>query len=98
MIVDRNALRDLSVLISAARTPREAQLLLEDLFTPRERVFFSERWRLVQLLAAGMKQRDIKKTMNISISKITRGSRMFKHGSGGFTLFLRRLKNLPRKR
>ena len=94
---DKRLQQDLHTLFVHVRNQREAEMLLEDLLTPRERSSLAERWQVVQALASGMKQRDIKKKFRISMSKITRGSRALRHGSGGFTLFLRRLKNLPRK-
>lgn len=87
-----SSFHDLHVLFASVKKKKEAKMLLEDILTPQELRSVAERWRLVQALASGMKQRDINKKLNISISKITRGSRMLKDGSGGFGLFLKRLK------
>ena len=84
--------RDLQRLFASIKNEKEAELFLEDMFTASERASLVERWRLIQALASGMTQRDINKKLKISISKITRGSKMLKHGSGGFGLFLKRLK------
>lgn len=86
-----SSLRDLSKLFVSVTTEKEAELLLEDILTPRELRSVAERWRIVQALASGMTQRDINKKLKISISKITRGSRMLKHGSGAFRHFLQKL-------
>ena len=86
------SLYDLQTLFVHIRNQREAEILLKDILTPRELASVAERWRLIQALASGMKQRDIKKKLKISISKVTRGSRALRHGSGGFLLFLKRLK------
>ena len=86
---------ELCQLLASVRTQHEAELLLSDLFTPHEAASLAERWQLIQALAAGMPQRDVKKKLKISISKITRGSRVLKYGTGGFHLFL---KKLPPKR
>ena len=83
--------RDLRKLFASVKNEREAGLLLQDILTPQELDSLSERWRLIQALASGMKQREINKKLKISISKITRGSKMLKYGSGGFKLFLKRL-------
>lgn len=77
-------------LIASIKSEKEAQMLLTDLFTPQELEDLADRWQLIQLLASGMPQRDIARKMNISISKITRGSTALKHGEGGFEMFLRR--------
>jgi TrpR family trp operon transcriptional repressor len=85
------ARKDLYKLFCAIETPEEAKLLLEDILTPQELESVAERWQEVQLLAKGMTQRDVAKKLNISISKVTRGSRMLQYGTGGFRLFLEKL-------
>jgi Trp operon repressor len=86
--------RELYELIASVKTAEEARLLLSDLLTPQEMDSMAERWQLVQLLAKDMPQRDISEKLGISISKITRGSRVMQHGTGGFAHFLKRLKRL----
>lgn len=77
-------------LIASIATAKEARLLLEDLLTPQELDQLTERWQLVQLLAAGTPQREIAKKLGVSIATVTRGSRMLQHGSGGFGAFLKK--------
>lgn len=83
--------KDLYKLFCAIETPHEAEVLLADILTPQELDSVAERWQEIQLLAKGMTQRDVAKKLNISISKVTRGSRMLQYGSGGFSLFLKKL-------
>lgn len=83
--------KDLYKLFCAIETPEEAKLLLEDILTPQELDSVAERWQEVQLLAQGMTQRGVAKKLDISISKVTRGSRMLQFGSGGFSLFLKKM-------
>lgn len=92
MAVPPKHLRDLYELFSSAQSAEEAEKLLADILTPQELASVAERWQLVQELAKGTPQRDIAKKLKISISKITRGSRMLQFGSGGFRLFLERMK------
>ena len=94
MPTDRHALRELHTLFASVRNPKEAEMLIDDILTPSEVASLVERWQLIQLLAKGVKQREIKKKLNISISKITRGSHMLKNGGGGFMYFLRKLKKI----
>lgn len=84
-------LEELYRLFAAVDTPREAEMLLQDILTPQELASLSERWQLIQKLHAGEPQRDIAQELGVSISKITRGSRMLQYGSGGFEYFLRKL-------
>jgi TrpR family transcriptional regulator, trp operon repressor len=83
---------DLYELFASIESPEEAELLLKDILTPQELDSLAERWQLVQWLHSGVAQRDIAKKLKISISKITRGSRMLQYGSGGFSYFLKKLR------
>ena len=85
-------LADLYKLFASVESEREAEKLLKDMLTPQELASIAERWQLVQKLSAGVPQRKISEELGISISKITRGSRMLQYGGGGFKYFLRKLK------
>jgi TrpR family trp operon transcriptional repressor len=74
------------------KSEKEAELLLQDILTPQELESVAERWQLIQALASGKPQREIAHDLKLSISKITRGSRMLKYGSGGFKHFLAKLR------
>jgi len=84
----RPHLRDIFRLFASVESPREAELLLRDILTPAELADVAERWALVKELHKGTPQREIAAKLGVSISKITRGSRMLQEGSGGFALFL----------
>lgn len=84
--------KDLWNLIAAIKNPKEAGLLLTDLLTPAEIQSLSKRWHELQLLANGTPHRSVAKQCGISISKVTRGSRVLSSGTGGAWMFLKRLK------
>ena len=84
-------------LFASIESPKEAELLLKDILTPQELESVAERWQEIQLLAKGMTQREVSKKLGISISKVTRGSRMLQYGTGGFRLFLKKLGKIPRQ-
>lgn len=84
--------QDLYQLFSSIETEEEAEMLLKDILTPQELDSIAERWQLISALDAGMPQREIAKKLQISISKITRGSRMMQYGAGGFAHFLQKMK------
>ncbi|MBN2429838.1 MAG: transcriptional regulator [Acidobacteria bacterium] len=50
----------------------------EEIFTPAERQTLGLRWELMRLLRQQVSQRDIADRLNISLCKITRGSRILK--------------------
>lgn len=89
MSADR--LQELFRLFSVIKHPREAELLLTDLLTPRELGSLAKRWELLRELAHGTRQRAVAKKLKLSISKITRGSRVLRHGTGASLVFLKRL-------
>jgi len=88
--------RELFRLFSVIRSAREAQMLLTDLLTPAEIRSLTKRWLELQELARGVSQREVVKKLHVSISKVTRGSRVLRHGTGGAWLFLKRLGKLKK--
>ena len=91
MPVPSQHLKELYALFASVGNEKEAELLLKDMLTPQELASLAERWQLIQELATGTPQRDIAKKLKISISKITRGSRMLQYGSGGFAYFIEKM-------
>ncbi len=85
-------------LFASVRNAHEAEILLVDLLTPAERRKIAKRWEELKLLARGMPQRQIAGKLGLSISKITRGSRVLQEGSGGAWFFLERLEGLKKRK
>jgi TrpR family trp operon transcriptional repressor len=54
------------------------------LFTPREIADLAKRWALVKALAQKIPQREIARSLQISLCKITRGSRELKKPDSAF--------------
>ena len=92
MAIPKKHLSELYKLFASISSDKEAEKLLQDILTPQELASVAERWQLVQMLDAGVPQREIAKKLGISISKITRGSRQMQYGDGGFEKFLDKLK------
>ncbi|MDE5897760.1 MAG: trp operon repressor [Treponemataceae bacterium] len=61
------------------------------LFTAAERKDFSERWLLVKEISAGTTQREIARKFNLSLCKITRGSRELRKEHSAFRAMLKKL-------
>jgi TrpR family transcriptional regulator, trp operon repressor len=59
--------------------PQEMEAFLEELLTPGELCDVTLRWQLIELLAKGVSQRKIAEELQISLCKITRGSRILKN-------------------
>lgn len=77
-------LKEIARILAGISEERQIYEFLIGLLTPGERERIGLRWRLVKLLARGMKQRSIAEKLGVSLCKITRGSYELKHGPRGF--------------
>lgn len=91
MVVPLRHYKELCELFASAENPKEVDMLLQDILTPQEIESIAERWQLIRQLSSGKPQRDVAKNLKVSISKITRGSRVLKYGAGGFRHFIDKL-------
>jgi TrpR family trp operon transcriptional repressor len=85
-------LGELSRTLAAIREPEFIDDLLRCLLTPAETADIAARWALVKALDEGRPQREIAKSLGISLCKITRGSRELKKPNSAFRRALGRIK------
>lgn len=62
--------------------PRQLEKFFRAFFTPKECNTLSDRYQLVQMLLEEKPQREIAKTLGVSISQISRGSAELQFGMG----------------
>ena len=74
----KTSIREVAEVLAGLKGRRECCDFLEAILTPDEKAIIGLRWRLVCLLAQGLRQRDIVKRLGVSLCKITRGSRELK--------------------
>ena len=79
------SLADLSSILARLDEPAAIERFLKDLLTPAEIQVVTERWAIVRMRAAGMTQREVALTLDVSVTTVTRGNRQLQHGEGGFT-------------
>ncbi len=79
-----NGLKELYSIISDINNPQLVQDFFECLLTPSERKDISARWLLVKEIHKGTSQREIAKKFNMSLCKITRGSKELKKPDSAF--------------
>lgn len=84
----RQEYNELIDLISATNDRDFIASFFDCIFTPGERKDFAERWLVVKELKAGMTQRDIAKKYNMSLCKITRGSKELQKEDSAFRVAL----------
>ncbi|MBP5757467.1 MAG: transcriptional regulator [Spirochaetales bacterium] len=66
-------------IFSRTTDKREMRSLFEDVFTDAERTDIAKRWYIFKELYKGTPQRKIAKDMEVSLCKITRGSKTLKN-------------------
>jgi TrpR family transcriptional regulator, trp operon repressor len=70
---------NLVLAMNAFDAPAELDAFLDEIFTRPERRDFALRWRLMEMLHAGISQRAIAARLGVSLCKITRGSKIVKN-------------------
>ena len=73
-----NRLKEISTVLSKIKSDVLIHGFLKSILTKNEIKNISLRWELVKLLEKGVSQRKIVKELNISLCKITRGSKELK--------------------
>jgi TrpR family trp operon transcriptional repressor len=73
-----SARQDLAAALLSISSLEEMETFLEELLTPRELCDVTLRWRLLELLTQGVSQRKIAEDLQVSLCKITRGSRILR--------------------
>lgn len=84
---------ELCGLLLKIKDKNELKSVFNCLFTPNERRDFAERWQVVKELKAGTTQREIARKYNMSLCKITRGSKELQKSGSGFLRLLELLKD-----
>ena len=83
-----DSFNEICKILSQCQSPKEASDFLACLCTPAERKDFSKRWLSVKELYKGTPQREIAKKFNMSLCKITRGSKELRKEGSAFRKIL----------
>ena len=73
------SIKEISKVLKKINSDKEIQNFLLELLTESEVETLSKRWRIVKMLLEGKTQRDIAKELNVSLCKVTRGSKILKN-------------------
>ncbi len=88
-----DSFNEICKILSECSNESEAKEFLACLCTPAEREDFSKRWLSVKELYKGTPQREIAKKFNMSLCKITRGSRELRKEDSAFRKILEKDQN-----
>jgi TrpR family trp operon transcriptional repressor len=95
-IDDPRVAKNLTEMAQTIAKIRDGELIesfLRCLLTPAETADIAARWALVKALGKKIPQREIAKTLGLSLCKITRGSRELQKPGSAFQRILEILKN-----
>lgn len=81
-------LRELIEIFSETTDRRSMRKLFDELFTASEEKDLAKRWYIMKELYKGTPQRRIAEDMEVSLCKITRGSRILKDEESAFRAIL----------
>lgn len=81
-------LEELIEIFSRTTDKKDMRALFNELFTGAELTDISKRWYLMKEIYRGTPQRTIAKEMEISLCKITRGSKVLKKDDSRFRAIL----------
>lgn len=71
-------INQISKLVKKIDTEAEISIFLRELLTESEMETLSKRWRILEMLREGHTQREIAKSLKVSLCKVTRGAKIMK--------------------
>ena len=74
--------------IKQLKSNKEIYSFLQEILTQAELIDLSKRWRILKMLNEGCTQREIAKSLNVSLCKITRGSQIINNKNAISTKYL----------
>ena len=90
--MNRNNIKKIAQIFSNLSTNNEVENFLNEIFTQNELETLSKRWRIMELLFQGKTQREIVQELNVSLCKVTRGSKILKDENAITTKILKKEK------
>ncbi|NUJ97160.1 helix-turn-helix domain-containing protein [Candidatus Gracilibacteria bacterium] len=85
---ENNSIEKISKVFLQIKDKVDFEASLADILTPAEIHDIAERIRILEMLKAGISQRKIALELGISITTVTRGSRIFKYDGKAITKYL----------
>ena len=82
------AILEISQAIKHLKSDKEIYSFLQEILTQAELIDLSKRWRILKMLNEGCTQREIAKSLNVSLCKITRGSQIINNKNAISTKYL----------
>ena len=81
-------IQKISKLVKNLHSEAETTAFFKELLTESEIETLSKRWHILEMLANGKTQREIARELQVSLCKVTRGSKILKNKNSILTKFL----------
>ena len=81
-------LNQISEILSKIKSKNDLENFLLEILTKSEVETLSKRWRILTMLKEGYTQREIAQELNVSLCKVTRGSKILKDKNAIITKYL----------
>lgn len=81
-------INEISEIFLDLKTQEDISNFMLEIFTESELETLSKRWRILTMLSNRKTQREIAKTLNVSLCKVTRGSKILKNKNAIVTKYL----------
>ena len=86
-------LKNISKLVKDLHSEVEIETFFKELLTESEIETLSKRWRILNMLIEGDTQREIAKSLQVSLCKVTRGAKILKDKNSVLAKYLIRGKD-----
>lgn len=86
-------LESIAKILGSMKSQEEILRFLHEILTESELETLSKRWCILNMLFEGETQRDIAQKLNVSLCKVTRGSKILKDKNSVVTKYLIKEKN-----
>ena len=83
-------IKEISNILNKLNSSKDINNFLLEILTKSEVGTLSKRWRILKMLAEGKTQRDIAKILNVSLCKVTRGSKILKDEKSIISRYLKK--------
>ena len=84
-----NEIKDISEILNKINSQKDIYNFLLEILTDSEVETLSKRWRIINMLNEGKTQREISKELQVSLCKVTRGSKILKNEKSVIVKYLK---------
>lgn len=78
LYIETKVMNKIIEILAKLNSKKDVEKFFNEIFTKNELETLEKRWRILELLSLKKTQRDIVNSLNVSLCKVTRGSKILK--------------------